>query len=151
MTKIHLLAATLGVALLASTAPAQERPRPRLGARADRANATQNGTQAAQPGEPGERCHRPGPSILTREERQKLRAAHQQALTDPAVKEAKEELLAARLKFRALMHAKLVEIDPDLAAIIEKIKAARGHHRGGLRGPGMGGAADDDAVAADVE
>jgi hypothetical protein len=157
MKTMQLLTALLGMAVLANAGVAQERPKGPLAKRANAAEkpavATGDGPQARPGG--GERCRPPGPPILTPEERQKLRAAHEQALKDPAVKEAKEELEAARKKFRELMRAELIEIDPSVEAIIEKLQAARKAHPGHgpgrpwHRGPGAG--PDDDAAAADIE
>ena len=59
---------------------------------------------------------------LTEEERAKLRAAHQKALSDPAVWAARERLIKARHEFREVLRPALLKADPSLQAILEKLR-----------------------------
>ena len=155
-----IMTALLALALCAGGAWAQERPQGRPGKPGDRSVAKQESGEPGRPGAAGgegERCHRPpGPPVLTPEEREKLRAAHQQAAQDPAVQEARAKLEAARKAFRETMRAKLLEIDPSLEEILEKLKEARKDrppfgHPGRPGGRGPRGGPEDDVAAGDIE
>ena len=63
---------------------------------------------------------------LTEEERTKLKAAHQRAMTDPAVQAAHERLKQARRDFREVMRPALLKADPSVQPILEKMRAGRG-------------------------
>jgi Spy/CpxP family protein refolding chaperone len=58
---------------------------------------------------------------LTPDEKQKMEAAHQKAMQDPAVQAAHEKLKAARKEFRESMHAAMVKADPTIQAILSKL------------------------------
>ena len=62
---------------------------------------------------------------LTEEERAKLKAAHQKAMEDPAVRAAQEKLKQARREFREVMRPALLKADPSIQPILEKMRAER--------------------------
>lgn len=62
---------------------------------------------------------------LTEDERTRLRAAHQKAMTDPAVQAAREKLRQARREFREIMRPALLKADPSIQPILDKLKAER--------------------------
>jgi hypothetical protein len=62
---------------------------------------------------------------LTEDERARLRAAHQKALTDPAVQAAREKLKQARREFREVLRPALLKVDPSLQPILDKLRAER--------------------------
>ena len=62
---------------------------------------------------------------LNEEERSKLRAAHQKAMADPAVRAARDRLRQARREFRELLRPALLKADPSLQPILEKMRTER--------------------------
>lgn len=62
---------------------------------------------------------------LTEEERARLKAAHQKALEDPAVRAAQERLRQARREFRQVMRPAMIKADPSVQAILEKLRPER--------------------------
>ena len=62
---------------------------------------------------------------LNDEERSKLKAAHQIAMADPAVRAAREKLKQARREFREVMRPALLKADPSIQPILEKMRAER--------------------------
>jgi Spy/CpxP family protein refolding chaperone len=62
---------------------------------------------------------------LTEDERARLRAAHQKALTDPAVQAAREKLKQARREFREVLRPALLKADPSIQPILDKLRAER--------------------------
>ena len=62
---------------------------------------------------------------LTEDERARLRAAHQKALTDPAVQAAREKLRQARREFREVMRPALLKADPSIQPILDKLRPER--------------------------
>lgn len=77
---------------------------------------------------------------LSPEEREKLKAAHEKAMQDPKVQAAHETLAAAQKAFQDALKAALLQADPSLGPILEKMEAWRkehpefhgpGHHSGG--------------------
>ncbi|MEY2505817.1 MAG: hypothetical protein QOH01_146 [Verrucomicrobiota bacterium] len=62
---------------------------------------------------------------LTEDERARLRAAHEKAMTDPAVQAAREKLRQARREFREIMRPALLKADPSIQPILDKLKAER--------------------------
>jgi len=62
---------------------------------------------------------------LTEDERARLRAAHQKALTDPAVQAAREKLKQARREFREVMRPALLKADPSIQPILDKLRPER--------------------------
>jgi Spy/CpxP family protein refolding chaperone len=59
---------------------------------------------------------------LSEEERARLKAAHQKALEDPAVRAAQERLRQARREFRQVMRPALIKADPSIQAILDKLR-----------------------------
>lgn len=62
---------------------------------------------------------------LTEEERSKLKAAHQKAMADPAVRAARDRLKQARREFRELLRPALLKADPSIQPILEKMRPER--------------------------
>ncbi len=58
---------------------------------------------------------------LSPEERQKLEAAHQKAMQDPAVQAAHEKMRQARRDFEDTMHAAMLKADPSIQPILDKM------------------------------
>jgi hypothetical protein len=58
---------------------------------------------------------------LSPEERQKLEAARQTAMQDPAVQAAHEKMRQARRDFEDSMHAAMLKADPSIQPILDKI------------------------------
>jgi hypothetical protein len=64
------------------------------------------------------------------EERQKLQAARQKAIQDPAVQSAHDKMRQAHKEFRDAMRAAMLKADPSIQPILNKIPA--GNRRGGI-------------------
>jgi len=62
---------------------------------------------------------------LNDEERSKLKAAHQKAMADPAVRAARDRLRQARREFREVMRPALLKADPSVQPILEKMRPER--------------------------
>jgi hypothetical protein len=62
---------------------------------------------------------------LSEEERSKLKAAHQKAMEDPAVRAAHDRLKQARREFREVMRPAMLKADPTLQPIFDKLRAER--------------------------
>jgi hypothetical protein len=62
---------------------------------------------------------------LSDEERSKLKAAHQKAMADPAVRTARDKLRQARREFREVLRPALLKADPSLQPILEKMRPER--------------------------
>jgi hypothetical protein len=62
---------------------------------------------------------------LSEEERAKLKAAHQKAMEDPAVRAARDRLKQARREFRETLRPALLKADPSVQPILEKMRAER--------------------------
>jgi hypothetical protein len=62
---------------------------------------------------------------LTDDERARLRAAHQKAMTDPAVQAARERLRQARREFREILRPALLKADPSIQPILDKLRPER--------------------------
>jgi hypothetical protein len=58
---------------------------------------------------------------LSPEERQKLEAARQTAMQDPAVQAAHEKMRQARKDFEDAMHAAMLKADPSIQPILDKM------------------------------
>ncbi|MBV9618808.1 MAG: periplasmic heavy metal sensor [Verrucomicrobia bacterium] len=58
---------------------------------------------------------------LSPEERQKLQAAHQKAMQDPAVQAAHDKMREAHKEFRDAMKAAMLKADPSIQPILSKI------------------------------
>ncbi len=79
---------------------------------------------------PGIRRDRPR---LTPEQFEKLRTVREQAMENAEVKEAGDAAREAEKKFRELLHAEMLKIDPSIA---EFLKMEEGRPRRGPGGPG---------------
>ncbi|MDP9005200.1 MAG: hypothetical protein M3N12_10490 [Verrucomicrobiota bacterium] len=64
-------------------------------------------------------------ATLSEEERAKLKAAHQKAMEDPAVRAAQDKLKQARREFREVMRPAMLKADPSLQPIFDKLRAER--------------------------
>src|SRR6185312_1681606 len=62
---------------------------------------------------------------LTEEERSRLKAAHQKAMADPAVRAARERLRQARREFREVLKPALLKADPTIQPILDKMRPER--------------------------
>jgi hypothetical protein len=62
---------------------------------------------------------------LSEEDRAKLKAAHQKALEDPAVRAAQEKLRQARREFRQVMRPAMLRADPSVQAILDRLRPER--------------------------
>jgi hypothetical protein len=62
---------------------------------------------------------------LSEDERSRLKAAHQKALSDPAVRAARDRLKQARREFRELLRPALLKADPSIQPILEKMRPDR--------------------------
>lgn len=62
---------------------------------------------------------------LSEEERARLKAAHQKAMADPAVRAARDRLRQARRDFREVLRPALLKADPSLQPILEKMRPER--------------------------
>ena len=60
---------------------------------------------------------------LSADERAKLRVAHHQAMADPAVQAAKDRQRQATREFRELKRARMLQADPTIQPILEKMPA----------------------------
>ena len=58
---------------------------------------------------------------LSPDERAKLRAAHRQAMADPAVQAAKDRQIQAAREFRELKRSRMLQADPTLQPILDKL------------------------------
>ncbi|MDQ2868359.1 MAG: hypothetical protein M3R59_08115 [Verrucomicrobiota bacterium] len=63
---------------------------------------------------------------LSVEERGRLRAAHQQAMRDPALRASRERFRAARREFQEKLRQGILSADPSVQPILEKIKTPAG-------------------------
>ena len=60
---------------------------------------------------------------LSPDERARLRAAHRQAMADPAVQAAKDRQRQAAREFRELKRSRMLQADPTIQPILDKIPA----------------------------
>ncbi len=86
-------------------------------------------------GEPqkGSKQHQGGRfANLSPDEREKMQAAHQKAMQDPAVQAAKEKMRQAKKEFEDAMHAALLKADPSIQPILDKVPKGQmgGRHEG---------------------
>ena len=58
---------------------------------------------------------------LSPDERAKLRAAHRQAMADPAVQAAKDRQIQAAREFRELKRTRMLQADPTLQPVLDKL------------------------------
>ena len=66
---------------------------------------------------------------LTPEERAKLRAARRQAMADPAVQAANDRRRQAAREFRDLKRMRMLQADPTIQPILDKIPPRRHRRR----------------------
>lgn len=59
---------------------------------------------------------------LSEDERARLKAAHQKALSDPAVRAARDRLREARIEFREALRPALLKADPSIQPILDKMR-----------------------------
>ncbi len=64
-------------------------------------------------------------AALTPEERQELKAAHEKAMQDPAVKAAEATRATDRHAYNEAVHAAMLRADPNVAAIFTKMHPRR--------------------------
>jgi hypothetical protein len=85
----------------------------------------------SQDDEQGKRGHRWEQRLanLSPEERQKLEAAHRQAMQDPPVQAAHDKMRQAHQEFRDATCAAMLKADPSIQPILNKIPAP---NRGGI-------------------
>jgi hypothetical protein len=88
------------------------------------ASAQNNGAND-QAGGPGAGRWRQKLAILTPAERERLRAAHQKAMQDPAVRAAQQKMHEAHREFRDAMHASMLKADPTIQPVLNKIPEGR--------------------------
>jgi hypothetical protein len=62
---------------------------------------------------------------LNEDERSRLKAAHQKAMSDPAVRAARDRLKQARREFREVLRPALLKADPSIQPILEKMRPDR--------------------------
>ena len=62
---------------------------------------------------------------LSADERAKFRAAQRQAMADPAVKAARDRYMQAAKDLRDVKRARMLEADPSLQPILDKMPARR--------------------------
>jgi hypothetical protein len=62
---------------------------------------------------------------LNEDERSRLKAAHQKAMSDPTVRAARDRLRQARREFREVMRPALLKADPSLQPVLEKMRPER--------------------------
>ncbi len=67
---------------------------------------------------------------LSPDEREKMRAAHQKAIQDPAVQAAHSKMRQAHKEFLDAMHAALLKADPSIQPVIDKMKAGEKDEHG---------------------
>jgi hypothetical protein len=77
---------------------------------------------------------------LSADERQKLMAARQSAMQDPAVKSARDKMQAVSKEMHEAMEAAMLKADPSLKPILDKMP--KGGAGGRMRGEGRGGGED---------
>ena len=63
---------------------------------------------------------------LSPEEREKLKAVHEEAIQDPAVQAAREKMKSARREFHNSMHAAMLKADPSIQSVLDKMPKGRG-------------------------
>ena len=82
--------------------------------------------------DPGENHHkhhklREWLSLLSGDDRAKLRTAKEQALKDPAVQAANQRRKQAEAEYRELLHKEMLKTDPSLKPLLDKITELKKH------------------------
>jgi hypothetical protein len=73
-----------------------------------------------EPGQGGWRHRQERFTNLSADEREKLRAARQKAMQDPAVQAAQEKARQAEKEFREALNAAMLKADPSIQPILNK-------------------------------
>ena len=82
-----------------------------------------------QPGKGGWRHRQERFANLSADEREKLKAARQKAMQDPAVRAAEEKAREAEREFHAALNASMLKADPSIQPILNKMpKGERPEH-----------------------
>lgn len=79
------------------------------------------GQPSDRPGKEWRHNHGERFANLSPEERQKVEAAHQKAMQDPAVQAAREKMRQARKELHDAMHAAMLNADPSIQPILDKM------------------------------
>jgi hypothetical protein len=79
------------------------------------------GQGSEEPGKGWRHNHEGRFANLPPEERQKVEAAHQKAMQDPAVQAAHEKMRQARKDFEEAMHAAMLQADPSIQPILDRM------------------------------
>jgi Heavy-metal resistance len=79
------------------------------------------GQPSDQPGKGWRHNHEERFANLSPEERQKVEAAHQKAMQDPAVQAAHEKMRQAHRELYDAMHAAMLKADPSIQPILDKM------------------------------
>ncbi len=117
-----------GFAQDAPAAPAKaDNPKVRVKGQGDRKEATPRGGEAEESAEDTEG---------SREDHEELRRLLGKVWDDPAVAQSREEVRLASDNFRKVLHAKIAELDPEAAELMEEMK---GHSRSSKSGGDFGG------------
>jgi hypothetical protein len=67
------------------------------------------------------RHHKERFANLSADERQKLQAAHEKAMQDPAVRAAHDKMRQARREFRDAARSAMLKADPSIQPILDKV------------------------------
>ena len=111
---------------LAQDAPAADKPKVRVKGEADRKGPPRGGEGENPSGKPEG----------SREDHEKLRSLLGKVWDDPAVAQSREEVRVASDNFRKVLHAKIADLDPEAAKLMEEMK---GSSRSGKGGGDFGG------------
>jgi len=85
------------------------------------------GQDATEPGKGGPRHREEHFANLSADEREKLKAARQKAMQDPAVQAAQEKMRQADKEFHETLHASMLKADPSIQAILDKMPIGERH------------------------
>ncbi len=80
-------------------------------------------------GEPRDKHHRLGDwlSLISGEQRTRLRKAKEEALKDPVVQAAKQRHQEAEAEYRVLLQKEMLKTDPSLKPLLDTIAELRQH------------------------
>jgi hypothetical protein len=71
--------------------------------------------------EKGSRHHEEHFANLAPDEREKMKAAHEKAIQDPAVQAAHNKVREARRQFKEVLHSAMLKADPSIQPILDKM------------------------------
>jgi Spy/CpxP family protein refolding chaperone len=94
-------------------------------------SGSQGGTKTGPPERGG---RRPDLSVLTPEEREKLKAANEKIKDNPDVVSAREKAMEANKQFFSAMHDAMLAADPSIEPILKKAEAGRLQNQGRREG-----------------